>query len=599
MAAAFTNLLKPRKPHNTIAPESSLASNDDTKALRKKRDASSSAFRKAVLAFKVISSLPSLLGALLMLVCLALPPLDLPNRAVPIDVWETNGLETIPLNGLMASSSLYLLSVTLEAAVRQQTGQSMLVWTYSDIGEVCEFLTGCFAYGYAFQRKKPGIAVASGILCCIFNVLVVYGMKRIANTLTWTFRERTRSFAFSFGSMQIKWFVFQVFVSIARTRCLFAFPFQDDHEVGFSHMLLEGDTRNLGCSDEAAFMATFKFPYKFTHLHPERHGYEIDCADPLCGYRTWQDACHARLVAPVASSIGVNSDHLLIFPTFASMFFLGLIGSGRIQRVGTDGTYDFSGLLAPHILAALGCFTAAIYVFIYYLTIFFLDLPTLYAGTAPEGGVDVSCGYGSSCMTVLGESFLLYALEGLAFSLLLVDTLQKCLHARRRFRRKHFLSYKQGDGNDVAVRRLKDLLPGQNWFDKDQPDKGTQAMINGVLGCDVFIAIISEKYFLSEYCKLELGIAIREQKPIMVVHNVNSPIKEVLQWVPQELAVLKDIEFRPIADDDEAIIQHYASLLSKCLDSAAPFRAPMPESVQIIVDKYAQPAEVSNAGSVA
>eukprot|EP00965_Chrysotila_dentata_P008471 275954-Pleurochrysis_carterae.AAC.1 len=84
-----------------------------------------------------------------------------------------------------------------------------------------------------------------------------------------------------------------------------------------------------------------------------------------------------------------------------------------------------------------------------------------------------------------------------------------------------------------------------------------------------------------------------------VVHNVNSPIKEVLQWVPQELAVLKDIEFRPIADDDEAIIQHYASLLSKCLDSAAPFRAPMPESVQIIVDKYAQPAEVSNAGSVA
>eukprot|EP00965_Chrysotila_dentata_P031335 1044128-Pleurochrysis_carterae.AAC.3 len=133
----------------------------------------------------------------------------------------------------MASSSLYLLSVTLEAAVRQQTGQSMLVWTYSDIGEVCEFLTGCFAYGYAFQRKKPGIAVASGILCCIFNVLVVYGMKRIANTLTWTFRERTRSFAFSFGSMQIKWFVFQVFVSIARTRCLFAFPFQ----VGDTHAM--------------------------------------------------------------------------------------------------------------------------------------------------------------------------------------------------------------------------------------------------------------------------------------------------------------------------------------------------------------------------
>ena len=77
------------------------------------------------------------------------------------------------------------------------------------------------------------------------------------------------------------------------------------------------------------------------------------------------------------------------------------------------------------------------------------------------------------------------------------------------------------------------------WLDKYANDRSEEGMVAGVTDCDVFLCIISEKYFTSYFCCLEVHTAIRLRKPILVVFNQPKvTVQTALGWVPSVLKPL-------------------------------------------------------------
>ena len=75
-------------------------------------------------------------------------------------------------------------------------------------------------------------------------------------------------------------------------------------------------------------------------------------------------------------------------------------------------------------------------------------------------------------------------------------------------------------------------------------------MVDGVTTSDVFIAIISPKYFSSYFCCLEMRTALSQGKRILVVWNQSKfMVQDALGWIPDALSVLKNNEFLPIQED--------------------------------------------------
>jgi hypothetical protein len=74
-------------------------------------------------------------------------------------------------------------------------------------------------------------------------------------------------------------------------------------------------------------------------------------------------------------------------------------------------------------------------------------------------------------------------------------------------------------------------------------------MVAGVGASDVFIAIISPKYFSSYFCCLEMHTALTQGKRILVVWNQSKfKVQEALEWIPAELGRLKSNELLPIQE---------------------------------------------------
>ena len=69
-----------------------------------------------------------------------------------------------------------------------------------------------------------------------------------------------------------------------------------------------------------------------------------------------------------------------------------------------------------------------------------------------------------------------------------------------------FCSYKQGDNtNDIALNLFFELKPLDLWLDKKRgAERSEEGMAAGVHACKFFIALISPKYFGSEWCMKEL-----------------------------------------------------------------------------------------------
>jgi serine/threonine protein kinase len=144
----------------------------------------------------------------------------------------------------------------------------------------------------------------------------------------------------------------------------------------------------------------------------------------------------------------------------------------------------------------------------------------------------------------------------------------------------YFLSYKQQDLNDGAVMMMYTTLTekGQRaWLDKYADDRSEEGMVAGVSACDVFLCCISEKYFTSYFCCLEVHTAIRLRKPILVVFNQSKvTVQTALGWVPPVLKPLLNNELLPLNEDVQMMLPCVDRLISA---APKPFTGELPSAI--------------------
>jgi len=114
-----------------------------------------------------------------------------------------------------------------------------------------------------------------------------------------------------------------------------------------------------------------------------------------------------------------------------------------------------------------------------------------------------------------------------------------------RVRKGWFLSYKQKDGSNTLVERLYNKLKGDNWYDMmHQRGRTRSAMIKGICRRDKFICFVSPNYFNSEWCCMELTIAMKCGKKIVPVYNQDQHTAGFcLNLVPECFQTLKENDF--------------------------------------------------------
>ena len=75
-------------------------------------------------------------------------------------------------------------------------------------------------------------------------------------------------------------------------------------------------------------------------------------------------------------------------------------------------------------------------------------------------------------------------------------------------------------------------------------------MVANVTKSDIFIAIISPKYFSSYFCCLEMHTALSKGKRVLVMWNQSKfTVQHALGWIPPELSMLKTNQLLPIQED--------------------------------------------------
>jgi hypothetical protein len=316
-------------------------------------------------------------------------------------------------------------------------------------------------------------------------------------------------------------------------------------EWALSVMLGTGNNSRILCDSESAFQASFSLPFEFSPLPMND---PLECDEPTCGYATWRDLCEARRLAPLADQTKKTVSYLILTVPIGLLLIISLIGNGRIAR-GSNGELKLKGLLAPHILLALGLGLCALCIGIYFTATFLVHAPQLMSGRAPAD--PVVCMASSACGKAWNVGL---CLGGAIFVLLPVDTLGRFLKQRSNRNRSYFLSYKQDDKNDGAVQMLYNELPKDSaWLDKYADDRSEEAMVAGVTKRDVFVAIISPNYFSSSFCCLEMHTALSKGKRVLVVWNQSKfTVQHALGWIPPELSMpgmLTTNELLPIQED--------------------------------------------------
>jgi hypothetical protein len=152
----------------------------------------------------------------------------------------------------------------------------------------------------------------------------------------------------------------------------------------------------------------------------------------------------------------------------------------------------------------------------------------------------------------------------------------------------YFVSYKQADGNDGVVMMLHCLLqPASVWLDKHADARDAAAMRAGVIAADVFIAVLSPRYFKSKFCCLELHTAIAHKKPIILTWNQSKKtVQKAMSWIP---ASLKDIG---ILNDELLPVQEDVQMARPCVDRiSSAIREPMAMEAPAIIGVYTAPSE--------
>ena len=264
----------------------------------------------------------------------------------------------------------------------------------------------------------------------------------------------------------------------------------------------------------------------------------VNCSQPLCGYRTWEDLCHAWRVAPLAMSTPTMVIEMNIIIVYFFAVGIGLAGNEHIR----SGNY---GKLAPYTVLILLLVLCLCIIFLWDLCLTLLQLPMLMLGLPAANP--------HAMASRINDPYLSIWIGLVALALLPIDTLGRFVQSRTNRGRSYFISYKQDDGNDGAVQMLANLLSAGGakvWLDKLAEDRSEKGMVKGVQTSDVFVAVISKSYFASRFCCLEMCTALRAGKPVLVVWNQSKhTVQAALGWLPGELSFLMDNELLPIQED--------------------------------------------------
>ena len=428
--------------------------------------------------------------------------------------------------------------------------KDMRVWTGFDAIEasVHGALLALAMYSDVVDRY-PNIAVVVTLLYALHPIVGGLIMKRIMYGVTEAQgRHYIAGWVTNTAMLVWKTAAFNLLLYLAYVLCSAAYPYDLDTSA-LNQWLQEGNHSSLRCDNEAVFWATFELPYT-VRVGVDR---TIECDEPLCGYRDWTALCQAvrnvgvHFTTSYAMLGTVNCSLLLV------VIFSVLGGSDRISHK-KDGSLDLHNLLEGHILVILACSGVMAILTLLNVARLMVTTPLLLFAATP--------GFEAEPLAMLGEAKLhniayVLALPGpvilgaVAIALLPFDTLAKCMKGRRK--RSYFLSYKQDDGNDGAVQMLADQLKERGakvWLDKLAEDRSETGMTEGVKESDVFVAVISAKYFTSWFCCLEIHTALKEGKPILMVWNQSKDkVQSALDWIPKGLKFLKLNELLPIQED--------------------------------------------------
>merc|ERR1711959_382905 len=91
------------------------------------------------------------------------------------------------------------------------------------------------------------------------------------------------------------------------------------------------------------------------------------------------------------------------------------------------------------------------------------------------------------------------------------------------------ISHKQKETAPEALALVMELGRDECWLDVHMKDKSTEAMREGVVCSDNFLAIISEGYFESEYCWQEMEWAFQSGRRIISTHKSGCNVGAIFQ----------------------------------------------------------------------
>ena len=157
-----------------------------------------------------------------------------------------------------------------------------------------------------------------------------------------------------------------------------------------------------------------------------------------------------------------------------------------------------------------------------------------------------------------------------------------------------FLSHKQAECGRAAALACRDLeKEGKRvWLDVNMDNCDTDAMLEGVENAHNFVLVLSDGYFSSKFCAMELRYALKLGKPIILCHAEGMNVGAALQAAPDEFAnVGKHTSIQLIVSDPQFRRLSVEKIIKK---SAEPVEAQMQRvSIEVPRPEPARPSVLS------
>jgi hypothetical protein len=134
---------------------------------------------------------------------------------------------------------------------------------------------------------------------------------------------------------------------------------------------------------------------------------------------------------------------------------------------------------------------------------------------------------------------------------------------------KYFVSHVQRECKLEAVMLANEWGKEQCWLDRFMEDKSVAAMEEGVKGSEIFVCILSDGYFDSEYCCNEMRWAFETKKPIISTYRIGVNVGALLNKAPEEFrAQIKAIDSMKLDADDSDYFEVSMKKITKRLVAA-------------------------------